>query len=90
MEPLYNSVCLIRLLKKGLQTPNPSNPDIPMWALEDLDKPSSGWQDVVDTCNSNLAYYPRGYQGIRHKNLARKNTPVGEKVEVIDPKDLIT
>ena len=90
MEPLYDNTSLIRLLKKGLQPPNPSNPDIPMWTLEDLDKPSSGWQEVVDTCNKNLHFYPRGYQGIRHRNLARENLSPEEKVEIIDPKDLIT
>ena len=90
MEPLYNQVNVIRLLKRGLTTPNPSNPSIPMWTLEDLDKPSSGWQEVVDTINNNPYFYPQGYKGVKFKNLARENTPPEEAIEIIDPKDLPT
>jgi hypothetical protein len=44
----------------------------------------------MDDANSNLAIFPRGYQGVRHKNLAREETPPTESVQIIDPKDLAT
>jgi hypothetical protein len=90
MEPLYNKASIIKLLKRGLTSPNPSNPDKPLWTLNDLDKPSPNAQKCIDDANSNLAIFPRGYQGIRFKNLARETTPPSETVEIIDPKDLAT
>ena len=90
MEPLYNKASTIKLLKRGLTTPNPSNPSKPMWTLEDLDQPSPGAQRCIDDANSNLAIFPRGYEGVRFKNLAREATPPSESVEIIDPKDLAT
>jgi len=90
MEPLYNRASIIKLLKRGLTTPNPSNPSKPMWTLEDLDKISPGSQRNIDDANANLAIFPRGYQGVRFSNLAREATPPSESVEIIDPKDLAT
>ena len=87
MEPLYNRASIIKLLKRGLKSPNPSNPVKRLWTLEDLDKPSPGAQRCIDDANSNLAIFSRGYEGIRFKNLAREATPPSESVEVIDPKD---
>ena len=90
MEPLYNKASIIRLLKRGLTSPNPSNPEKPLWTLQDLEQPSPGFQRCMDDANSNLAIFPRGYQGVRHKNLAREETPPTESVQIIDPKDLAT
>ncbi len=90
MEPLYNRASIIKLLKRGLKSPNPSNPEKPLWTLEDLDQPSPGWKHNVDEANRNLQSFPRGYQGVRHNNLARAATPPTETVEVIDPKDFPT
>ena len=90
MEPLYDRASVIRLLKRGLKAPNPSNPERTEWTLADLDKPSPGPQRCIDDANSNLAIFPRGYEGIRFKNLAREATPPTESVEVIDPKDFPT
>ena len=87
MEPLYDKASVIRLLKRGLKAPNPSNPERTEWTLEDLDQPSPGARRCIDDANSNLAIFPRGYEGIRFKNLAREATPPSESVEVIDPKD---
>tara|TARA_R100001510_G_C7629960_1_gene189003 strand:+ start:502 stop:768 length:267 start_codon:yes stop_codon:yes gene_type:complete len=87
MEPLMSNASLIRRLKKGLRSPNPSNPDRKMWTLEDLDKPSPGFQYNVDIANSSLQSFPRGYAGVRHRNLARENE-IKEQVEIIDPRDL--
>ena len=43
MEPLFNNLRSIPLrLKKGLHTPNPANPKVPMWTLEDLDENAEG------------------------------------------------
>ena len=90
MEPLYDRASVIRLLKRGLKAPNPSNPERTEGTLEDLDQPSRGAQRCIDDANSNLAIFPRGYEGIRFKNLAREATPPTESVEVIDPKDFPT
>tara|TARA_Y100001970_G_scaffold177239_1_gene215972 strand:- start:570 stop:851 length:282 start_codon:yes stop_codon:yes gene_type:complete len=92
MESLFNNRSLILRLKKGLHTPNPANPDVPMWTLEDLDQISAGCQYNIDSANRNLRVFHNGYQGVRFKNLARENPPpeITESVEVIDPKDFPT
>ena len=93
MEPLFNNLRSITLrLKKGLHTPNPANPDKPMWTLEDLDEIAEGSKYNIDQANKHLDIFPRGYQGVRFKNLARETPPpeITETVEVIDPKDFPT
>ena len=93
MEPLFSNLRSITLrLKKGLHTPNPANPDRPMWTLEDLDEISEGSKYNIDQANKHLDIFPRGYQGVRFKNLARETPPpeITETVEVIDPKDFPT
>ena len=90
MEPLFSNLRSITLrLKKGLHTPNPANPDRPMWTLEDLDEIAEGSRRNIELANKHLDIFPRGYQGVRFKNLARENPPpeITETVEVIDPKD---
>ena len=93
MEPLFSNLRSITLrLKKGLHTPNPANPDRPMWTLEDLDEIAEGSRRNIELANKHLDIFPRGYQGVRFKNLARENPPpeITESVEVIDPKDFPT
>jgi len=93
MEPLFSNLRSITLrLKKGLHTPNPANPDRPMWTLEDLDEIAEGSKYNIEQANKHLDIFPRGYQGVRFKNLARETPPpeVTESVEVIDPKDFPT
>ena len=93
MEPLFNNLRSITLrLKKGLHTPNPANPDRPMWTLEDLDEIAEGSKRNIEKANKHLDIFPRGYQGVRFKNLARETPPpeITETVEVIDPKDFPT
>jgi len=93
MEPLFNNLRSITLrLKKGLHSPNPANPNKPMWTLEDLDEIAEGSKYNIDQANKHLDIFPRGYQGVRFKNLARETPPpeITESVEVIDPKDFPT
>ena len=93
MEPLFNNLRSITLrLKKGLHTPNPANPKKPMWTLEDLDEIAEGSKRNIEQANKHLDIFPRGYQGVRFKNLARETPPpeITETVEVIDPKDFPT
>ena len=93
MEPLFNNLRSITLrLKKGLHTPNPANPNRPMWTLEDLDEIAEGSKYNIDQANKHLDVHPMGYQGVRFKNLARENPPpeIKESVEVVDPKDFPT
>ena len=92
MEPLFNNRSLILRLKKGLNSPNPANPNVRMWTLEDLDEPSEGSRYNIEQANKHLDIFPNGYQGVRHKNLARQDLApeITETVEVIDPKDFPT
>ena len=93
MEPLFNNLRSITLrLKKGLHSPNPANPNKPMWTLEDLDEIAEGSKYNIEQANKHLDIHPMGYQGVRFKNLARENPPpeITESVEVIDPKDFPT
>ena len=93
MEPLFSNLRSITLrLKKGLNSPNPANPDRPMWTLEDLDEIAEGSKYNIEQANKHLDIHPMGYQGVRFKNLARETPPpeITETVEVIDPKDFPT
>ena len=88
MKKLFDKVSLLKLLKDGLNKPNPKDPESMMWTLEDLDEPPPGWTEVVNNCKGNPAF-PQGYQGVEYQNLARvkEPKPVEEKVELTDPKD---
>ena len=92
MESLFNNRSLILRLKKGLNSPNPANPNVPMWTLEDLDEPSPGFKYNIEQANKHLDIFHNGYQGVRHKNLAREHLApeIKESVEVVDPKDFPT
>ena len=88
MKKLFDKVSLLKLLKDGLNKPNPKDPESMMWTLEDLDQPPPGWTEVVNNCKGNPAF-PQGYQGVKYQNLARveEPKPIEEKVELTDPKD---
>ena len=88
MKRIFDKVSLLKLLKDGLNKPNPKDPESMMWTLEDLDTPPPGWTEVVNNCKGNPAF-PQGYQGVEYKNLARVETPklIEEKVQLTDPKD---
>ena len=90
MEPAFERSTIIRLLKGGLVKPNPANPEVPMWTLEDFDQLSPGVAEQIATANNHPTSFPNGYIGVQFKNLAREHLPVGEAVEIIDPKDLAT
>ena len=81
MERAFDQVAVIKLLKDGIKKG--------YWTLEDLDKPSPQWKEVVNTCNGHPIYV-RGYQGVKFQNLARVEEPKSKKeqIEIIDPKDL--
>ena len=88
MKRLFDKVSLLKLLKDGLNKPNPKDPESMMWTLEDLDQPPPGWTEVVNNCKGNPAF-PQGYQGVEYQNLARveEPKPIEEKVQLTDPKD---
>ena len=90
MERIFNTLSVIKLLKDGLKKPNPANPKKKMWTLKQLDKPSPGWIQVANDCNSN-PLFKNGYQGVKFTNLARTTIPepkkIEEKVQLTDPKD---
>ena len=83
MEKAFDRISVMKTLKDGIKKG--------YWTLEDLDKPSPQWKEVVDTCNGHPLYV-RGYQGVKFENLARvkEPEPPKEKIEIIDPKDLPT
>ena len=91
MEQIFSKASVIKLLKDGLKKPNPANPKKKMWTLKQLDEPSPGWKDVINECEGN-PLFTKGYQGVKHTNLARISLTMPkkdeEKVEIIDPKDL--
>jgi len=83
MDKLFD-ISVINTLKDGIKKG--------WWTLKDLDTPPPGWTEVVNNCKGNPAF-PKGYQGVEYKNLARVKEPpppTEEKVEFTDPKDLPT
>ena len=82
MEKLFD-VSVIKTLKDAIKRGK--------FTLEDLDTPPPGWPECGNNCNGNPAF-PKGYQGVEYKNLARikEAPPPEEKVEVINPKDYPT
>tara|TARA_R100001224_G_scaffold40591_1_gene23282 strand:+ start:611 stop:874 length:264 start_codon:yes stop_codon:yes gene_type:complete len=85
MEKIFDRLSVMRTLKNGIEKG--------YWTLEDLDKPSPMWKEVVNSCNGHPLYI-KGYQGVKFENLARLKEPipppVEEKVELTNPKDLPT
>ena len=86
MEKVFDRISVIKLLKDGIKKG--------YWTLEDLDKPSPMWKEVVNSCNGHPLYI-RGYQGVKFENLARVKEPPPppppeEKVELTNPKDYPT
>ena len=86
MEKVFDRISVIKLLKDGIKKG--------YWTLEDLDKPSPMWKEVVNSCNGHPLYV-RGYQGVKFENLARVKEPPPppppeEKVELTNPKDYPT
>lgn len=66
-----------RILREGVEKG--------LWTVEQLDRPSFGFQDCA---NVDRRTFPDGYQGVQFRNLLRDGAPVAEKVQVIDDKDL--
>jgi len=85
MKQLFDQASLVKTLKGGIKKG--------YWSLEDLDRPPPGWTECVNNTKGNKAF-PQGYQGVEYQNLARvkipKPKPKEEKVELTDPKDLLT
>ena len=54
------SIGIINILRKGL--------DAGYWTVEQIDRPSSGWQKNTRVDRS---FFKNGYQGIQHRNLLR-------------------
>ena len=85
MEKVFDRISVMKTLKNGIKKG--------YWTLEDLDKPSPMWKEVVNSCNGHPLYI-KGYQGVKFENLARLKEPpppsVEEKVELTNPKDLPT
>ena len=82
MEKLFD-ISVINTLKDGIKKGK--------FTLKDLDTPPPGWIECVNNCKGNPAF-PKGYQGVEYKNLARVKIPKPkqETIEIIDPKDLPT
>ena len=68
MERIFNRASIRKTLSEGLIKPNPANSSIPMWTVEDFDSPSPGTQYNMSCADNHPKSFPRGYQGIEHKN----------------------
>ena len=79
MQKLFD-VSVVKTLKDAIKRGK--------FTLEDLDQPPPGWTECVNNCKGNPAF-PKGYQGVKYKNLARveEPKPIEEKVQLTDPKD---
>ena len=55
------------------------------WTIEQLDRPSAGFQACTKV---DRRIFAGGYEGVQFRNLLRASPPVVEKVQVIDSKDL--
>ena len=104
MEKAFNSAAARRILVDGLLKPNPANPNIPMWTVEDFDDEPIGFADARRIWEKHPACTKAGimwtriytnpleeFRGLTQDQIREKLTPsFEEKVEVIDPKDLPT
>ena len=105
MEKAFNPAAARRILIDGLLKPNPANPDIPMWTVEDFDTEPIGVKHARETWEKHPACYKAGmmwtriyknpleeFRGLTQDQIREKLAPppFEEKVEVIDPKDLPT
>lgn len=102
MESLFNKASIYKTLRAGLIKPNPANPSIPMWTVEDFDTESPGTEYNRKTWEGKPALYGVGWR-YRHENPleefrgmtveeidAKINPKFPEEVQVIDPKDFPT
>ena len=105
MEQAFNSAAARKLLVDGLLKPNPANPNIPMWTVEDFDTEPNGFADARRIWEKHPACTKAGmiwnriytnpleeFRGLTQEEIREKITPkpFEEKVEIIDPKDLPT
>ena len=99
MKRAFDAASTQKLIREGLIKPNPANPSIPMWTVEDFDEPTPGYKYNRRHADANPSIYGP-WKGIEHVNpleefrgmtlteIAERLHPHHEqKVEVIDPKD---
>tara|TARA_Y100000401_G_C8228191_1_gene176770 strand:- start:18 stop:338 length:321 start_codon:yes stop_codon:yes gene_type:complete len=105
MEKAFNSAASRRILVNGLTKPNPANPNVPMWTVEDFDEEPAGVKRAREEWEKHPACYKAGilwnrvyknpleeFRGLSVQEIKEKLAPkpFEEKVEIIDPKDLPT
>ena len=105
MQRAFDSAAALKLLSEGLLKANPSNPDIPMWTVEDFDEEPRGLRYSRQTWEKHPACQKAGmiwkriyknplesFRGLTQEEIQAKLRPnaLEEKVEVIDPKDFPT
>jgi hypothetical protein len=105
MERAFDSAAALKLLSEGLLKANPSNPDVPMWTVEDFDEEPKGLRYSRETWEEHPACQKAGmpwkrvyrnplesFRGLTQEEIREKLKPnaLEEKVEVIDPKDFPT
>ena len=66
MEKLFD-ISVVNTLKDGIKKG--------WWTLKDLDTPPPGWTECINNTKGNKAF-PKGYQGVEYKNLARLKEPI--------------
>ena len=105
MQRAFDSAAALKLLSEGLLKANPSNPDVPMWTVEDFDEEPKGERYARETWEKHPACQKAGmpwrrvyrnplesFRGLTQEEIRAKLKPnaLEEKVEVIDPKDFPT
>tara|TARA_R100000781_G_C4055166_1_gene119106 strand:+ start:423 stop:725 length:303 start_codon:yes stop_codon:yes gene_type:complete len=94
MKHAFDRASVIKTLKDGLTKPNPANPNVPMWTIDDLDSPAPYSQDNYDTRRIALKRslgenFQESVHMPQHENLLRHRDPDVVEVEIIDPRDLL-
>jgi len=105
MQRAFDSAAALKLLSEGLLKANPSNPDVPMWTVEDFDEEPKGerysrriWEKHPACQKAGMPWRRvyrnplESFRGLTQEEIRAKLKPnaLEEKVEVIDPKDFPT
>jgi len=94
MKRAFNQASVIKTLRAGLSKPNPENPSVPMWTLEDLDVPPQytrySFRERRKALKESLGEnFNEDIHMPRYQNLLREPNTDIVQVEVIAPRDLL-
>ena len=67
MKRAFNAAASLRIIREGLIKPNPANPSIPMWTVEDFDEPTPHTKYNEQHAKENPSIYGP-WKGVTHVN----------------------